>query len=113
MRQAAIAPLSVLVVFAAFPQARSQVAPTSSANLGAPVCDGAMVTAIDVYAHPPSYNSRAAAAYETMEHVVGIRHVTTRQEVVRAYLRVKVGRTCTERDRSESERLLRATPFIS
>jgi len=113
MRQAAIAPLSVLVAFSPFSQAWAQVAPVTGVRLGVPACDGAMVTAIDVYTHPPSYNSRAAAAYETMEHVVGIRHVTTRQELVRAYLRVKVGRVCTERDRSESERLLRATPFIS
>jgi hypothetical protein len=93
-------------------QAPSPAQPDSSVAQGA-ACDGAVVSAIDIRAYPPSYNGGANAAYETMERVVGIRHVTTRREVVRAYLRVRVGKACTERDRSESERLLRAQPFIS
>ena len=80
---------------------------------GTSVCEGSVISGIDVYAHPPSYNGRAGAAYEKMEGVVGIRHMVTRESVVRPYLRVKIGNACSERDRSESERLLRAQPFLS
>ena len=43
----------------------------------------------------------------------GLHHVSTRPGVITAYLRVAVGDACTEFDRSESERLLRAQRFIA
>ena len=40
-------------------------------------------------------------------------HVTTRTEVLRGYLLLEVGKPCTELARAESERVLRAQPFIA
>ena len=52
-------------------------------------------------------------AWKIVGDAAGMQHVPTRPEVIRAYLRVQVGSRCTEVDRSESERLLRAQRFIA
>ena len=76
-------------------------------------CDGAIVSAIDIRAHQPLVVGVAAEALDKTERAAGVRFATTHADVIRAYLRVAVGERCTERDRSESERLLRAQPFIA
>src|SRR5687767_3926138 len=40
-------------------------------------------------------------------------HVTTRADVIRGYLLLRVGDQCSELRRAESERILRAQPFIA
>jgi hypothetical protein len=45
--------------------------------------------------------------------VVRETHVVTRPEVIRGYLLLRVGDRCNELRRSESERILRAQPFIA
>ncbi len=76
------------------------------------VCDGELVTAIETNSHPPG-STFVENAWLAVGSVVGIRHVLTRPEVIKAYLVVEVGKRCTELDRSESERLLRAQRFIA
>jgi hypothetical protein len=114
MSRTALVPALLRVLLALASSARGEaqaVADTGAQAL--PACDGRVVTAVTVFAHPPSYNSKAAAAYESMEQVMGVHHATTKEEVVRAYLQLRAGEPCTERDRAESERLLRAQPFLS
>ena len=91
----------------------AQGAPARASAVGRIRCDGDTVTTIQIRTHPPSSTGAAAAAWETTVQAAGFRHTNTRREVIASYLRVAVGRVCTERDRSETERLLRAQPFLS
>ncbi len=75
-------------------------------------CNGEIVTAIDIQTHPPG-STFVADAWKELSGFAGMRHIPTRPGVIRAYLRVSVGQRCTELDRSESERLLRAQRFIA
>ena len=78
-----------------------------------PFCDGDTVTAIDIRAHPPTSSDAASDARAATARALDIRHVIARPGLIAAYLRLAVGDVCTERDRQESERLLRAQPFIA
>ncbi len=49
----------------------------------------------------------------TIMNVEHVRHMTTHSNVVAAYMRLHVGAPCTERDRAESERILRAQPYLA
>ncbi len=44
---------------------------------------------------------------------VGLIHTTSKEEVIRRFLLLDVGRICTERRRAESERILRLQPFLA
>lgn len=63
--------------------------------------------------HPPSANGAAAKFYEQASEMTTVHLATTRPAVIRAWLLVSVGQPCNERARAESERLLRAQPFIA
>ena len=76
-------------------------------------CNGEMVSAIDIRVHPASTAGITADAWDRASDVAGVHFATTRVSVVHAYLFVRAGRPCTERDRAESERLLRAQRFIA
>ena len=52
-------------------------------------------------------------ARQAASTLLGAPYVPTRSSVIASYLRVAAGRVCTELDRRESERLLRAQPFIA
>jgi hypothetical protein len=71
-----------------------------------------MVTVIEIHSYLPGA-SFVANAWQTASNFTGLHHTPTRPGVIHAYLRVAVGRRCTEVDRSESERLLRAQKFIA
>ena len=75
-------------------------------------CHGELITGIDIHSYLAG-SSFAADAWHAASGFAGMRETPTRPEVIRAYLRVKEGDYCTELDRSESERLLRAQRFIS
>ena len=75
-------------------------------------CDGQVITRVEIHSYPPG-SSIVADAWKTASGFAGMHHATTRPEVIRAYLRVEAGNECTELDRRESERLLRAQRFIA
>lgn len=75
-------------------------------------CNGELITRIDIHSYLAG-SSFAADAWHAASGFAGMRETPTRPEVIRAYLRLKEGEYCTELDRSESERLLRAQRFIS
>jgi len=75
-------------------------------------CDGDTISAVIVRSHPPTATSAAAEAEQASFRLLGLPYVPTRHNVLAAYLRVEAGRVCSELDRSESERLLRAQPFV-
>ncbi len=99
--------LSLLVIFAA-----------GSAPLGAQrtrgafVCTGQIVSRVDIQPSPPPF-SGAAKKWRAMAHTIGLHHATTRPSVVEAFLSLAPGKPCTEFRRAESERVLRAQPFLS
>jgi hypothetical protein len=75
-------------------------------------CNGEIVTAIETNSHPPG-STFVENAWLKVGNFTGMHHVTTRPEVIKAYLVVEVGKACSEIDRSESERLLRAQRYIA
>jgi hypothetical protein len=76
------------------------------------VCNGELITKIEIHSYLAG-SSFAADAWTAASGFAGMHSTATRPEVIRAYLRVAVGTPCTELDRRESERLLRAQRFIS
>lgn len=77
-----------------------------------PPCDGEMITAVVVRSVGPAVKDSSGVLH-TVADVMTWHHVDTRTRVVMAYVRLREGHLCTDRDRSESERLLRLLPFIA
>lgn len=100
----------VLVVLSLVAPPRSAFAQDSSP--AASVCDGKIVSAIDVVARDPSF-LRLPRPLRTLARGVGLHHTTTKPEVIRRFLLLEVGRPCTEQQRAESERILRYQPFLA
>jgi hypothetical protein len=76
-------------------------------------CQGRRITRIDIRPQPPflaapSDNPRLARFIRRLTAL----HSTTRGRVIRRFLAFRVGDVCEETRRTESERLLRAQPFI-
>lgn len=75
-------------------------------------CDGRIVSAITIVPHDPSF-LRLPRPLRTLARAVGLHHTTTKPEVIGRYLLLEVGRPCSERQRAESERILRYQPFLA
>ena len=76
-------------------------------------CDGDTVMGIDIRSRTAAATGLVRDARALTARILHAPHVPTRPRVITAYLRLAVGGICTERDRRESERLLRAQPFIA
>lgn len=76
-------------------------------------CAGETVTVIDIRRYAPSSETAAERAVAVTSDAVGLEHARTQESVIRAYVRLKPGARCTERERLESERLLRAQRFVA
>jgi hypothetical protein len=74
-------------------------------------CAGQRIDSIAIDVDAPSVSGlrRVPIVYDVVRNT----HVTTRAEVIRGYLLLRVGDRCDELRRSESERILRAQPFIA
>lgn len=90
------------------------VGPAAAAQgaAAAPVCEGLPVTRIEVAAGRPPFTGHATR-WRALARALGLHHATTRDGVVEAFLSLHVGRPCTEFRRAESERILRAQPFLA
>ena len=75
-------------------------------------CSGQVITAIEVDTRPPFSGGDGSIIARTGQ-VARKLHSTTRPETVRRYLALQLGDRCDELRRAESERILRAQPFIS
>jgi len=75
-------------------------------------CDGRIVTGFDVRAGRPPFEG-TAKTWRSVARAVGLHHATTRAGVIESFMALHLGLPCTERRRSESERILRAQPFIA
>ena len=76
------------------------------------VCSGELVGRIDIQPSPPPF-AGAAKKWQAAARTMGLHHATTSPDVVAAFLSLAPGKACTERRRAESERVLRAQPFLS
>lgn len=74
-------------------------------------CDGRRVEGIDVVAVAPTVGGLARVP--VINRVSQAIHVTTRDDVIRNFLLLRVGDFCTDLRRDESERILRAQSFLA
>lgn len=80
---------------------------------GPPVtCKGERISRIDIDANPP-FRITGNNMWQRAGRFAARQHVTTREPVIRRYLALQLGGQCTEVRRAESERILRAQPFIA
>ena len=80
---------------------------------GPPVaCKGERVSRIDIDPNPP-FRINGNAIWQRAGRFAARQHVTTRPSVILRYLALQLGDACTEVRRAESERILRAQPFIA
>ena len=75
-------------------------------------CNNELITAIEVDPRPPFVRG-VLERWQIVSRAVNELHVTTRPEVIERFLQMGVGDLCTEIARSESERILRAQPFLA
>lgn len=75
-------------------------------------CDGLSVQAIDVETTRPEFRG-ALGWWRKLARSVGLHHQTTAEGLVRRFVTLDPGLRCTEFRRSESERILRAQPFLA
>lgn len=76
-------------------------------------CDGLEITRVEIRSYPPSTTTAAERAASTTAEAVGLEHRRTQPFVLRAYVLLKPGARCSEQARVESERMLRAQPFVA
>jgi hypothetical protein len=75
-------------------------------------CDGATVLSVAVDTRRPHFRG-ALAWWRKVARAIGLHHETTNRGLVRRFVSLDQGRECTEFRRSESERILRAQPYIA
>src|SRR5204862_405602 len=75
-------------------------------------CDGQIVSAIAIAPRAPSF-IQFPRLLRPLARAVGLHHTTTKADVTRRFLLLSVGQPCTERLRTESERILRFQPFLA
>ncbi len=95
-----------------FAAASATMAQSQSLN-GPPVtCKGERISRIDINANPP-FRITGNTMWQRFGRFAAREHVTTREAVLLRYLALQLGDRCTEVRRAESERILRAQPFIA
>lgn len=94
-------------------RANEQKQPPVSSQGRLPVagCAGQPISDIIVITQPP-FTDRLPTRLEWVRRTVRRTHVNTQDDVVRRFLLMKVGEPCNQIRRAESERILRAQPFL-
>jgi hypothetical protein len=109
---AAFALLTVCAVNAAAPQdTTSRISPSRDSTRQVVACTGQRVRDIVIHSAAPTI-----AALRTVPLAAEIArsvHATTKPDLIRRYLLMARGDRCTELRRTESERILRAQPFLA
>lgn len=84
---------------------------SSQGRLPVTGCSGQVISDIVVITQPP-FTDKLPRDLEWVRRTVRAMHVNTRDEVVRQFLLLKVGEPCNQIKRAESERILRAQPYL-
>lgn len=88
--------------------------PAGAQEEGVPVaCAGQTISKIEIVPVPPYAGSEEGPWWKTPVRLANDIHVTTLPSVIHRFLIVHQGEPCVERERTESERILRAQPFIA
>ena len=106
-----VSPLLISTLASALPaQDTARVSPAGETRK--PVaCTGQRVNGIVIHAFAPT--TAALRSVPVIAEIARAVHATTRPDLIRRYLLMARGDTCTELRRSESERILRAQPFLA
>lgn len=107
-----IAMLAALALLARASRARAQDPAAPGDSLQPFTCHGEIVSAVDVGTHPPPAKG-SERVWRVVANAVGLPYGTTQAGVVAGLLQLRVGDPCTELHRAESERVLRAQPFLA
>ncbi|HJQ21261.1 MAG TPA: hypothetical protein VJ867_13015 [Gemmatimonadaceae bacterium] len=75
-------------------------------------CDSLPVSSVAVTTHRPTFKG-ALGWWRKVARAFGLHHDTTEPALVRRFLTLDPGRACTEFRRTESERILRAQPYLA
>jgi hypothetical protein len=75
-------------------------------------CSGQRVTSVEIDPGRPPFDG-SARRWQTVARAVGLHHATTQPSVIRKYILLHEGDDCTDERRAESERILRALPFLA
>jgi len=75
-------------------------------------CDGLTVRAVEIETQRPEFKG-LLGWWRKLAHGIGLHHETTSPKLVRRFVTLEPGEGCTEFRRSESERILRAQPFLA
>jgi hypothetical protein len=103
-----LAPILVSALFS--PVAAQQ--PERGFPQPAPTCEGLIVDSVSVATERPVFRGMLGW-WRKVARAVGLHHQTTAPGLVRRFVSLDPGRRCTEFRRSESERILRAQPYIA
>lgn len=79
---------------------------------GSGPCEGLRVTEIEIAANRPQFRG-VLAWWRKLARAVGLHHETTAPGLIRRFVTLDPGRPCTEFRRGETERILRAQPYLS
>jgi hypothetical protein len=101
---------TLLLLCAIALDARAQAAPPRDAATTS--CDGRAIRAINVNPQRPPFQG-SAAYWRRFARLFGLHHATTDSAVVRRFLALRTGGPCTAFRLRESERLLRAQPYLA
>ncbi|MFL5618073.1 MAG: hypothetical protein ACJ79A_06745 [Gemmatimonadaceae bacterium] len=107
-----VTPHRLAVLFLCAPAARGTAQDSSATSSPAFSCDGRIVSRIEITPGRPPFKG-TAARWRKIARAMGLHHTTTQPHVIRSFLALAVGRPCTEFRRAESERVLRAQPFLA
>ena len=104
----------IALAFCTAAPAAAQIAPVGTLNRNSirGLCNGETITQIDTRSYPPG-STMAGEVWKSVSNAAGLQHATTRPEVLLAYVRLEPGKPCIEKERAESERLLRGLRFIA
>lgn len=85
----------------------------AGAQEGAPVpCRGQKITDVQVTTRPP-FHGKTGKLWERPIRIANALHSTSKTGLIERFLLLHVGENCLERRRSDSERILRAQPFVA
>jgi hypothetical protein len=100
--------LSVLLVLALTTDVLAQ----DTAVVGEGPCAGLRVTDIEIDAGRPEFRG-VFSWWRKFARALGLHHVTTEPGLIRRFVTLDPGAPCTEFRRAESERILRAQPYLA
>ncbi|MDQ6634769.1 MAG: hypothetical protein M3Z10_08435, partial [Gemmatimonadota bacterium] len=104
--------VTVLLLSASLSSGGAALLHAQSPAAADPPCDGKRVSRVDIRPGRPPFEG-TMSRWRIAAHAVGLHHATTRPGVIDAFMVLKEGETCSEIRRAESERVLRAQPFLA